>query len=165
MTEREYYTLSRPLLHCLPLKSTMVSHDVAKPLLWGSHMNGSSSKISEESTQRSSSSAAGHRDGATGSRLLQMLPMGSVSCSFQTGSTRWPCGRIDSRRACRKGPCRCCAHEGPAHSRREMILQSVNLALLGEATAGTDEAKMIVNSILGPRSACIAGCAAVMHGP
>jgi hypothetical protein len=46
-----------------------------------------------------------------------------------------------------------------------MILQSVNLALLGEATAGTDEAKMIVNSILGPHSACIAGCAAVMRGP
>ncbi|KAK9822672.1 hypothetical protein WJX81_007150 [Elliptochloris bilobata] len=39
--------------------------------------------------------------------------------------------------------------ESSANSRREVILQSVNLALLGEATVGTDDAKTIVNSILG----------------
>ena len=45
--------------------------------------------------------------------------------------------------------CQCCSRKGPAQSRREVILQSVNLALLGEASIGTDDAKTIVNSILG----------------
>ena len=45
--------------------------------------------------------------------------------------------------------CLCCSGGGPAHSRREVILQSVNLALLGEASIGTDDAKTVVNSILG----------------
>ena len=74
------------------------------------------------------------RPSHTGARRLQSLAV----CGWARGSPF----------------CLCCSGEGPAHSRREVILQSVNLALLGEASIGTDDAKTLVNSILGAPCPC-----------